>query len=460
MKTKPVEILKTERSEVVKKILKDVLYNSSAQAILKTWYTPYRLLKCFWIVCLLATFSFSSYVIIETLISFFSYEVFTSTKTIFETPTLFPKVTICNKNLITSRYAYELLVNSNMTLEEMQFNMNYKFNDTEIELLQHSFRDVLVDCTFNNQNCTYLDFIKEYDQNLGLCYVFNSGFNQKGKPVKLRETMRAGSLYGLKITLYANFYEHLRRFNKYVGFIIKVSNSSYLDTKDGVEIAAGFKTNIKVDRTFEKILPKPYSNCEVDVDSYMQINSYLVQLIANSTYEYTQQLCFHLCFQKSVIDTCQCGNPNDYHFFDVEPCKSLNCIKAVISEYMNYNIFQKNCLSSCPLQCNRTEYKTFINTIQLVGEPSVDKIKKNSQLVADFVTLPINADTAKESFARLYVFYDPLSYTISTDYPNMNRFSLIASIGGTFSLFLGVSAMSLFEIIAVLIEVYFVRKKK
>ena len=41
----------------------------------------------------------------------------------------------------------------------------------------------------------------------------------------------------------------------------------------------------------------------------------------------------------------------------------------------------------------------------------------------------------------------------------MNIVSLLASIGGNLSLFLGVSVFSLCEIIEVLIEIYFIVKK-
>ncbi len=81
------------------RLLKEVLYNSTAQAILKIKNTPHTLIKLFWSACLLFLCTYSSYAIIDSLLVYFSYQVFTITKTIYETPTLFPKVTICNKVL-------------------------------------------------------------------------------------------------------------------------------------------------------------------------------------------------------------------------------------------------------------------------------------------------------------------------------------------------------------------------
>ena len=79
---------------------------------------------------------------------------------------------------------------------------------------------------------------------------------------------------------------------------------------------------------------------------------------------------------------------------------------------------------------------------------------------------------------RIYIFYDPLSYTLLTEHPNMTGGSLLSSIGsrinenkylheinlifnlgGALSLLLGVSVLSLFEIFEVVLELYLTRKK-
>ena len=94
--------------------------------------------------------------------------------------------------------------------------------------------------------CTSLEFIKEYDKALGICYIFNSGLNGTLRNVPTKESLRAGSQYGLRLTFYTNFYEKLINFYDiaYYGIIIKIGNSSYSNYDYGHELSPGFKTSV------------------------------------------------------------------------------------------------------------------------------------------------------------------------------------------------------------------------
>jgi len=72
----------------------------------------------------------------------------------------------------------------------------------------------------------------------------------------------------------------------------------------------------------------------------------------------------------------------------------------------------------------------------------------------------VDATTAKNSFVRANIFYNSLSYKETNELPQMDLVSLLGSIGGNLGLFLGVSVFSLAEIVEVLIEIYYVIKKK
>ncbi len=129
----------------------------------------------------------------------------------------------------------------------------------------------------------------------------------------LKSSIRAGSSNGLKLTLYLNFYEKLMpvrgntEFNVYTGAIIKIGNSSFESNDFGIEVQPGLKTNVQVDRVIEKILPKPYSNCDIDNEIY-QSDSELYYLISHSPFQYTQQMCYEVCSIKHVINKCNCSS--------------------------------------------------------------------------------------------------------------------------------------------------------
>jgi hypothetical protein len=165
-------------------------------------------------------------------------------------------------------------------------------------------------------------------------------------------------------------------------------------------------------------------------------------------------------------NTCNCTSPDDYPLFqsNLDPCVNVNdnpCIKDFRKKYSDNSFVAEHCISRCPLQCNRTEYKTTVNSIQMLGDSYVSKLKKKPNLLEDFVTRSItDSETAKQSVLKVYIFYDPLSYTQLSEHPNMSRIALFATIGGNLSLFLGISALSLFECIEVILEMYLNRRTR
>ena len=80
-------------------------------------------------------------------------------------------------------------------------------------------------------------------------------------------------------------------------------------------------------------------------------------------------------------------------------------------------------------------------------------------LSSGFLKSPISPETATESFVSLSIFYESLSYTITTESPQIDWISLLGRMGGNLSLVLGVSFFSLCELVEVLIEIYFIEKK-
>ena len=112
----------------------------------------------------------------------------------------------------------------------------------------------------------------------------------------------------------------------------------------------------------------------------------------------------------------------------------------------------------CPLECNKTEFKTSLSTVRLIGETYAKYINENKNLSSDFSYKPLSAEQAEKSFLNVRISYDSLSFTLSTESPKLDLVSLLANIGGTLGLFLGVSALSLCELVEILIDIYYVRK--
>ena len=71
----------------------------------------------------------------------------------------------------------------------------------------------------------------------------------------------------------------------------------------------------------------------------------------------------------------------------------------------------------------------------------------------------MSVEQAEKNFVYTRIFYESLSYTLTTEAPKIDLVSLLANIGGTLGLFLGVSALSACELVEVLIQIILLRKK-
>jgi hypothetical protein len=193
----PIKINKLVSSEIqskreeIKSLLKEVLYYSLAQAIIKISISPFLLIKYILFLFFLGSIGLTSYLVIST-----------TSRTIYETPTLFPKVTFCNYNKFTTEFGYNVIQTGN------ESNIN-NFSNEEKKRLVRDLNEILLECRFNLKNCTSNDFIWSYDPVYGNCFTFNSGFDSNGNKVELKKSTLSGYYYGIRLTLYANVYEKL-----------------------------------------------------------------------------------------------------------------------------------------------------------------------------------------------------------------------------------------------------------
>jgi len=203
-KNNPTNANKIPTYEIILDKAKKNIFNELTQASIKILQSPHLALKIFWIVSILLALAFCSLLVVKSITEYLSYQVTTNMRMIYENPTLFPKVTICNKKSVTTEYGYNLM-KSNISLDSL--------NSSEYQKLSHFLRDSLFLCSFSNQQCNSDDFSWIRDAEYGSCYVFNSGFNSSGHQIALKETCIAGLNFGLQLVFYTNYYEKLADLN-------------------------------------------------------------------------------------------------------------------------------------------------------------------------------------------------------------------------------------------------------
>lgn len=454
-------------------VLKEHLTNEFFIAILNFYKTSRPIIKIFLALFLLAVLTLAAYTTIDLILNYLDFGVNVNVKTFYETSTSFPKVTICNINQFTSKYAYDFLsksLNESLLKSSDHFSKAYQAimlkyfvqsklnNESSKKLLGQDLNEILLSCSFNYEKCDATDFNYEYDPYYGNCFSFNSGSNrQSNKKVQIKKSTIAGYAFGLQLDFYVNFYEKLTYFNSILGgrgAIVRIDNNSQMidHAMGGINLPSGFTTNLAMKREFKTSLPKPYSNCETENDSSFY------KFIRNLTnYNYTQSFCLIQCLQELIIFNCNCTIPMFVSIIDKTSsiCASngdINCALSVYFKiYNGKNYAQENCLPKCPLECYTSQITYSMSSVEFLGDSYADLIRE--RFSSHFIDKEISLQTVKESIVRLNIYYETLSYTLTYDTPQSNIVTLIATIGGNLGLFLGVSLLTLSEIIVALIEI-------
>jgi hypothetical protein len=113
-----------DKKHKIKNVIKNVLYNSFAQALYKIFTTNHFILKTFLLIFVLASACLASYLVINVFINYFNYGVVTTTRTLNEIPSKFPQITICNYNMFTTEYALDFLRNMSESMTKDDVNMD------------------------------------------------------------------------------------------------------------------------------------------------------------------------------------------------------------------------------------------------------------------------------------------------------------------------------------------------
>jgi len=193
-----MDFVKKKRSTSLKEKLVEICFrdfqNGFFLACFKIFHTHQIVLRLVLIVFVLVSTSFASYLVVSSVLDYFSYEVISTSRTIYEEAHFeFPKVTFCNVNPFTTKYAVEFLRNVskeiqydldifNLTqMSSFTFNqkdtlindvytraniliLNKYFKNENRKRLGHSIEDILIKCKFNGENCFATDFTWKFDR--------------------------------------------------------------------------------------------------------------------------------------------------------------------------------------------------------------------------------------------------------------------------------------------------------
>ncbi len=401
--------------------IKETLLGSTAHGIPNLVRNESKFLKVLWIVCFFISLSGCTYFLHNAIIDYFNYKKVTKIDVIYEQPTDFPTISICNN------------IESNLTLENVNHcKINYDMS-----------------CLTAKEN-----FFEPFsDTHYGRCLSFNSGKNFSRKPVSILKSYYPGSDDGLYLNFKIN---STKNFNK---LIIRIHNSSYtpsnMDNED-FKISPGKTYYIKIEKTIYQKLGEPYNQCLKDPFEFKS-NQTIIRHMTKSGRSYSQAECYELCMNLKYFET----NPCNCTFVSWDrafvKCFSNNDLNSSLfkctEEYrrqFSKNLFTNSdngsCQDYCPLECDSISYSfsSFLLEYPLYG--NITQNDRNKYVFSNFETY----EDVQKSYYSMAIFYKDMKYTLISEDENYVLADLVSNIGGILGVFIGISFLSFIEIIELL----------
>ncbi|KAL4646461.1 acid-sensing ion channel 1-like isoform X2 [Arapaima gigas] len=406
-----------------------------------------------------------------------SYPAITKIHMVWAHSMSFPAVTLCNQNLLRmssltkadlyhSGYWLDLLhVNHSVNwqtlatlrddrkqsllslLDFSQYAPPPYFNTTEmVDRLGHQLEDMLLECKFQGENCTYRNFTPVYTR-YGKCYTFNSG--QDGNP--LLTTLKGGTGNGLEIMLDIQQDEYLPVWGETdetsyeAGIKVQIHSQDeppFIDQL-GFGVAPGFQTFVSCQQQLLQYLPPPWGDCKsTPIDSEFF-----------STYSITA--CRIDCETRYLVENCNCRM---VHMPGTSSVCTPEQYKDCADPALDFLVEKDNNYCVCETPCNMTRYGKELSMVKIPSKASAKylakKFNKTEQYIADNILV-------------LDIFFEALNYEKIEQKKAYEVAGLLGDIGGQMGLFIGASVLTILEIFDYLYEVFkdkvlgfFIRKKR
>ena len=282
--------------------------------------------------------------------------------------------------------------------------------------LGYQIEDMLISCRFNFKTCQPSDFNYFYHAQYGNCYTFNGGVYDNGTSAPLKTINFNGPAYSLQLELFLGNPTYDLPYDLDSGIVLTINNNTAQPMYQGdiLKAETGVETDFIVNRNFISKLPDPYGNCISGSGSFSEYSDYIVNSLGKN---YSQDLCFQMCLQNQITQSCQCANSFLllYKNLSINYCFALSEINCSVNVIMNSTL-STICANSCPSECYSVDhqiktYKTKYPTFSY------------SDLLYYYLQnkgITINNTDVSKSFAKINVFYSSMQYTITTQVAKMD----------------------------------------
>ena len=476
----------------VKDAAVDFCENTTVHGLLFLTRFNHRWIQLFWSVIVLCGFIGLSVHLWKIVSAYLEYKT-TEYSYEHDNGFLFPDVTICNLNGISS----SKLINASTDYDEVNYFINrnihsdnpvlatdlfWALGDHAVEI-GHSLEDFVLRCKFEDIPCNITeDFILYPFSSFFNCYIFKIG--RSG-----RKTITQGIAAGLSLTL---FLEPLNTSivkayddNAFAGnmngvrVLLNAPNTLVAAGIMGNDIVPGHATYMAFEVTNRIRLPEPYSTCR-GVDS----------MVLGPDFAYSFTECKNICIHKFVIDKCGCFPTiykvrKNYTASKIPSCgediykvsdKTMRaCQDSVLKDIETRLNYANDC--NCQKPCEDTKYSISISHSEFPSENSmvsfwktiledntqqenIKAYKYYEQLRAQNTSMESMIKWTQKHFLRLTVYATSKTVSVKKYIPMITPVGLMSQIGGCLGLWLGISIVTIIEFFDLGFKLFYVLYRK
>jgi hypothetical protein len=354
-----------------------------------------------WIIFTISSTGVCGWFLMIGFYEYFSFAVVTNVQNILEQPSEFLTVSFCTNDRIY-------------------------FNDKNLT-------ELIEDCWFAYDNLCktnpYLVFERFYSDNYKTCYRFNSGFDFYGNKIAIRYSKMGGRDDSFRLKIRAPS-----------GLALWIHNHTYQPRMEWFDnhnsnmnlASTSMETQFIIDKMVETKLSEPYNKCLKDVRSFDK-NKTLIDFLIKDNHSYTQMKCLDYCFQ--------------LEYFNKNPC---NCTSPAFDSIWEYCFINKENKSSsgCTLKYKEKFYKKEIMRI------CADYCPPECDLITYYISVDSYSYTEKNS-SYIVVYYRSLRFLSISQQAKSTLVDFISNVGGILGVFIGISFLSIVEIIEVITELFY-----
>lgn len=111
------------------------------------------------------------------------------------------------------------------------------------------------------------------------------------------------------------------------------------------------------------------------------------------------------------------------------------------------------CEKQCPLECTQVEYELEHSSSAFPSRQYAQEIMSDAQVRQLMEDVPVTYENVRDSLVSLLIAYEDIEYTMISEQPTLTIIDVIANVGGTLGLFIGISLLSVFELAEILIKI-------